>query len=97
MVTAVCVVVRTLEVSVVVPVEVAIVDEPPVDAALVELLAEVESVATVAGWSGAFVAYRCVVALLNEPAKIENVVKSVPSLSAHAGTFPAGLRRAVPG
>jgi hypothetical protein len=82
-VTAVQVVVRTLDVSVVVVCVVA---------AVVELAAGVASAAArVAGCSGAFVTYRFALANPNEPAKIANVAIADPSFSPQAGTGPDRL------
>src|SRR5712691_10965224 len=78
-VTAVRVVVRTVDVSVV------------VDAAAVEGVG-VATAATVAGSSGALVTYGCALANPNDPAKTATVVSNPPSFSPHAGTGPDRLR-----
>jgi hypothetical protein len=78
-VTAVRVVVRTVDVSVV------------VDAVAVEGVG-VATAATVAGCSGASVTYGCALANPNDPAKTALVVSKPPSFSPHAGTGPDRLR-----
>jgi hypothetical protein len=90
LVTADRVVVRTVGVSVVV--EVPVVDGAAVAAALVVAVPVVATAATVAGCSGAFVTYRCVVVNPNELANTASVVSRPPSFSPQARTGPDRLR-----
>ena len=77
-------VVRTADLSVVVVVLAVDVAAVAVDALVFAAATSV----TVAGWSGAFVTYRCALAYPKELRKTPSVVRNPPSFSPQAGTGP---------